>query len=162
MRCHVAWILRERNCADQDRLDRGTIYLRGLPTGTVQLMIRRIGYRSVSVGLVAKPDTRGVSIAAKMTPNETTLGTVVIEGKKVDLALFQNGFYTRQKNADGYFFPPERLEKTAAALSTMMNEIPSVKVAHLRGRNKDAGRVNLSPSPQPSKLTYLPERWPRG
>ena len=113
--------------------EKGEFTLRSLPTGTVQLMIRRIGYRSVSVGLVAKPDTRGVSIAARMTPNETTLGTVVIEGKKVDLALFQNGFYTRQKNADGYFFPPDRLEKTAASLSTMMNEIPSVRVAHVRG-----------------------------
>jgi hypothetical protein len=113
--------------------EKGEFALHGLPTGTVQLTIRRIGYREVSVGLVAKPDTRGVSIAAKMTPNETTLGTVVIEGKKVDLALFQNGFYTRQKDADGYFFPPERLAKTAASMSTMMNEIPSVKVAYSHG-----------------------------
>jgi len=113
--------------------EKGAFVLRGVPTGSVQLVIRRVGYRPVSVALVTKPDTRAVSIESTLTPNETTLGTVIIEGKKLDRALFENGFYDRQKKSDGHFFPPERMEKTAASLSTLMNEVPSLRVARSRG-----------------------------
>lgn len=113
---------------------KGEFTLHGVPTGTVQLDFRRIGYHPYSVGLQTQPGTTGVSVAATLVPNTTqVLGTVVIEGKIKDTNLFANGFYKRSRLATGTFFTPERMAHTAVSLGTMLMEVPQVKVARTKG-----------------------------
>jgi hypothetical protein len=109
----------------------GEFTISGIPRGTVDLLIRRIGYQPAVFGLATEPDVKGVTIAATLSPAVVELRTVVVEGKKLDLDLWQNGFYTRERRGSGVFFSPERLQRSGASVSTLMQEVPSVQV---RGR----------------------------
>jgi hypothetical protein len=109
----------------------GEFTIPGIPRGTIDVLIRRIGYQPATFGLETEPDVNGVSIAATLSPALVELRTVVVEGKKLDLDLWQNGFYSRELRGMGVFFSPERLQRSGASVSTLMQEVPSVQ---LRGR----------------------------
>jgi hypothetical protein len=74
-----------------------------------------------------------VTIEARLIPSAVTLGTVVVEGKSMDRQLWQSGYYKRKTLGDGVFFDPERLQHTAANLSTLMQEVPAVQIMTTRG-----------------------------
>ena len=113
---------------------KGEFTLDSVPTGSVQIDFRRVGYKAHSVTLQTRPKTTGVSVAATLVPNTTTvLGTVVIRGKAVDRDLLANGFYKRATSAQGYFFSPERMQKTQVSIGTMLNEVPQLRLGRTKG-----------------------------
>ena len=67
-----------------------------------------------------------------LVPSVVQLGTVVIEGKALDRNLWQAGFYERQRLGRGVYFDPEKLDRRATGLGTLVAEAPAVRV--FRGR----------------------------
>ena len=114
----------------------GSFALPGVPRGTIDLVVRRIGFIAQAVSLETKPDVTGVTIAVMMVPNAVTLGTIVVEGKTLDRDLWMKGFYKRKDLGRGYFFTPEQMAHTKISLSTLMSEVPSVSLATLRGNTR--------------------------
>jgi hypothetical protein len=104
------------------------------------IMVRRIGYQPQTFAIQTDSDVSGVSVKITLVPMAVSLGTMVIEGKKVDRQLWLNGFYKRQLVSFGVFFTPERLERTGASIATLMNEVPSLRVNHNRGTSTVLGR----------------------
>jgi hypothetical protein len=96
---------------------------------------------------------RQVSVEARLIPSAVTLGTVVVEGKTMDRALWLSGYYKRKMLGDGVFFDPERMRVTAANLSTIVREVPQVDVQTMAGgvrvpfRHVPAGIVGRVPCP---------------
>jgi len=111
----------------------GNFALPGVPRGTIDLAVRRIGFIAQAVSLETKPDVTGVSIAVTMVPNAVSLGTIVIEGKTLDRDLWTKGFYKRKDLGRGYFFTPEQMAHTKISLSSLISEVPSVSIRTLRG-----------------------------
>jgi hypothetical protein len=114
----------------------GNFSLAGVPRGTIDLVVRRMGFQANAVSLETKPDVTGVTIAVTMVPNAVSLGTIVIEGKTLDRDLWMKGFYKRQDMGRGYFFTPQQMAHTKISLSTLMTEVPSVALMTLRGNSR--------------------------
>lgn len=108
--------------------DSGTFLLADLTPDTVGLLVRRIGYKPVSTAFVIRPGYH-ITVAVKMTPSSVTLGTVVVEGKRMDAHLWKAGFYERSKLGMGTFFTPEYLEHHGSTVSGLIAEVPSVMIA---------------------------------
>jgi hypothetical protein len=113
--------------------DSGAFVLRNVPGGSVFIVVRRIGYIPGTLSFETEPALREVSIEARLIPSAVTLGTIVVEGKTLDRALWRDGYYKRKSLGDGVFFDPERMNKTAANLSTLMQEVPRVQIQTMRG-----------------------------
>lgn len=114
----------------------GNFSLSGVPRGTIDVVVRRIGFQANAVSLETKPDVTGVTIAVTMVPSAVTLGKIVIEGKTLDRDLWMKGFYKRQDMGRGYFYTPEQLAHTSASISTLVSEVPSVRLAEGRGNTR--------------------------
>lgn len=113
--------------------DSGAFVLRNVPGGSVFLVVRRIGYIPGTLSFETEPALREVSVEARLVASAVALGTVVIEGKTMDRQLWQSGYYKRKTLGDGVFFDPERMRMTAANLSTIMQEVPQVRIQVSRG-----------------------------
>ena len=61
-----------------------------------------------------------VTVTVRMTPSGVTLGTIVVEGKKLDARLWKTGFYRRAKAGMGTFFTPEQLEHRGTTISGLI------------------------------------------
>jgi hypothetical protein len=105
----------------------GGFLLTGVAPDTIQLLVRRIGYLPADVVLEAQAGLR-VELAVKLVPAVTELGTITIEGKQMDTRLWKTGFYDREKLGRGTLFGPDKLEHYGGTLSTIMREVPSVRV----------------------------------
>lgn len=120
--------------------DSGTFVLGELPPDTVELTVRRIGYKPVFTAFVIRPGLT-VSVAVRMTPSNVTLGTIIVEGKQVDTRLWKSGFYQRANLGSGTFFTPDYLEHHGSTMSGLISEVPSVRIERdVRGRATPMGR----------------------
>lgn len=122
--------------------DSGRFLLADLMPDTVELMVRRIGYRPVATAFVIRPGYH-IDVAVKMTPSGVTLGTIVVEGKRMDAHLWKAGFYERSKLGMGTFFTPEDLEHRGSTISGLIAEVPSVTIERDQ-RNRAAARAGLA------------------
>lgn len=61
-----------------------------------------------------------------MKPVGVQLGTIVVEGKRVDRELAANGFYQREHLKKGTFFGPERMARTVGPLTHQLLEAPRI------------------------------------
>ena len=111
----------------------GTFLLPGVTGDTVQLLVRRIGYRPADVLLTVEPHIKRVELAVKMVPAVMELGTITVEGRTLSTRLMQTGFYQRQKLGIGTFFDAEYLERFGGTLGGLMQQVPSVQVQYGRG-----------------------------
>jgi len=111
----------------------GTFLLPGVTGDTVQLLVRRIGYRPADVLLTVEPHIKRVELAVKMVPAVTELGTITVEGRTLSMRLMQTGFYQRQKLGIGTFFDAEYLEHFGGTLGGLLQQVPSVQVRYGRG-----------------------------
>ena len=118
----------------------GTFLLTGVEPDTVQLLVRRIGYRPADVVLAASAGLR-VELLVRMVPAAVELGTITIEGRTMDTRLWQSGFYDRQKVGSGTFFDPEFLARHRGTMDGLMRDAPGVRVQRDRyGRTVALGR----------------------
>jgi hypothetical protein len=105
----------------------GRFELGGVAPDTIQLLVRRIGYLPAEVVLEAQAGLR-VELAVKLVPATVELGTVVVEGRRMDTRLLQSGFYDRQKLGLGTYFTPDYLAHHGGSMDALMREVPSVRV----------------------------------
>jgi len=105
----------------------GRFVLEGVAPDTIQLLVRRIGYLPAEVVLEARAGLR-VELAVKLVPSVTELGTITVNGVRMDTRLWTSGFYDRQKLGSGTFFTPEYLERHAGSVGSLLREAPSVTV----------------------------------
>lgn len=99
---------------------------------TVQVLVRRIGYRPVDTLLAVAPDAQRVEVWMQMVPSAVQLGTIVVRGQSMNHGLWRTGFYDREKLGSGYFFNPARMERHQGTLTGLLYEVPSLTMQ--RGR----------------------------
>jgi hypothetical protein len=104
---------------------KGAFAFTGVPVGITQVTFRRIGYLPAVLAFEG-PENVVISLAATMKPAGVQLGTIVIEGKRVDRELAETGFYQRERLMKGTFFGPERMARTVAPLSYTLMDAPRV------------------------------------
>jgi hypothetical protein len=139
--------------------DSGTFLLRGLKPDTVDLLVRRIGFRPVTTAFVIQPGLT-VSVAVRMTPSDVTLGTIVVDGERVDSQLWQTGFYQRSKTGTGTFFTPDDLKHHGGTVSGLIAEVPSVRIQwDIRGRAGAIGRFGAKECPMNVFIDGALVRW---
>jgi hypothetical protein len=116
---------------------RGEFSIAGLPAGVVEFMARRIGYQPTNTAIQIEPGLT-VHVAIKLVPVATQLGTIVIEGKAVDRALWNTGFYQRRDGAMGQFFDAEYMKRYRTSLGGLLENVAAVRVQ--RGPSNQGGR----------------------
>ncbi len=111
--------------------ERGEFKLSGLRAGLLELTARRVGYHPIST-IVQVDSGLVVQLAIKLIPNAAELETVVVEGKRLNRTLVENGYYERQKLGAGYFMDPDYLARHSTGISSLVRTIPSVQVSRTR------------------------------
>ncbi|HEX2600676.1 MAG TPA: carboxypeptidase regulatory-like domain-containing protein [Gemmatimonadaceae bacterium] len=112
----------------------GEFLLSNLTDRSLNLFVRRIGYGPVSFGINVDATVTSVSIRARLLPVAVAIGTVVVEGRVLDKDLWDKGFYKRMNGATtGTFFTPERLANSSVNVSTLISEVPRLRIAQGRG-----------------------------
>ena len=107
----------------------GGFVLRGVPTDTVQLVVRRIGYRPAMVEVAPAPAGGTAEIEVSLVPNAVQLRTVIVEGRAFDGQLWDAGFYQRERVGSGRFYGPELLERFGGAtIGTLLRETPRLMI----------------------------------
>lgn len=131
---------------------RGEFSIPNLPAGIVEFTARRIGYSPVTTAVQIDPGVT-VHLAVKLVPVATQLGTIVVEGKRLDKALWQTGFYQRQLTGRGSYFDDEYLRRFGGGLGTLMLNVPTVRLA--RASNGSALAVGKLPNGSDCSLNIL-------
>src|SRR5215203_188238 len=119
---------------------RGEFTIPDIDAGLIEFTARRIGYNPVTTAVQVDPGLR-VSLAVKLTPLATQLGTIVVEGKRLDKTLWQTGFYKRRDGAGGTFFDAEYMSHFHAGLSSLISTIPSVKLTRTNNMSVPVGKL---------------------
>lgn len=111
--------------------DDGTFTLSGLPSGTHEAVVRKIGFAKVSeiVNLAA----RAPSEVAILLEQATVLGTVHIVGK-MDDGLSKIGFLARKQQGRGIYFTPEQIaDRNPAVMTDLIRMSAGVRVIQASG-----------------------------
>ena len=116
---------------------RGEFSISGLPAGIVEFIARRIGYQPMNSAIQIDPGVT-VHLAIKLVPLATQLGTIVIEGKRMDRALWNTGFYQRRDRGTGHYFDAEYMKRFNTSLGGLLENVASVRVE--RGPSHQGGR----------------------
>jgi hypothetical protein len=106
---------------------RGEFSIPGLTPGLLQFTARRIGYTPVVTGIRVDPGVT-VQLSVKLVPAAIELGTMIVEGKRLDKTLWQTGFYQRQNVGLGTYFDNVYLSHFQASLANLVGNIASVTV----------------------------------
>lgn len=122
---------------------RGEFSIPNLPAGIVEFTARRIGYSPVTTAVQIDPGVT-VHLAVKLVPLAIQLGTIVVEGKRLDKALWQTGFYQRQLTGRGSYFDDNFLRSFGGGIGTLMLNVPTVRLA--RASNGSALAVGKLPN----------------
>jgi hypothetical protein len=106
---------------------RGEFRITDLEPGTIDFISRRIGYQPTNTTIQVEPGLT-VHLAIKLVPVAIQLGTMIIEGKPIDRALWQTGFYQRQATGAGQYFDAEYMKSHHASLGALMENVAAVSV----------------------------------
>lgn len=107
---------------------RGEFALLDVPAGAIRFTSRRIGYVPTSTQIEVGPGAV-VHLAVKLVPVATQLGTIVVEGKKLDKALWQTGFYQRRDAGLGTYFDSEFMKHWHSGIANLAGAVPTIQVA---------------------------------
>ena len=105
----------------------GEFTLSDVPGGNVLLYVRRIGYVPGTLEFRSDPSLKSISVLARLVPAAVSLGTIVVEGKRLDIDLYRNGFYRRRNLGRGVYMDEGRIAR-APSLGTAANEVAGVRV----------------------------------
>lgn len=104
---------------------RGEFSIGGLAAGLIEFTARRIGYNPVTTAVQVDPGLI-VHLSVKLTPLAIQLGTIVVEGRRLDKTLWQTGFYQRQQTGAGQYFDDEYFRRYQISLGTVVSSVPNV------------------------------------
>jgi Carboxypeptidase regulatory-like domain len=106
--------------------DDGTFTLDGLPSGTHEAVVRKIGFAKVSQ--IVHLATRTPSTMNVVLEQATVLGTIHIVGK-MDDGLSKVGFLARKQQGRGWYQTPEQIaDKNPSEMSDLMRMTNGMKV----------------------------------
>ena len=107
----------------------GAFVIRGVPTDTVQIAVRRIGFRPASIEVAPAAPGMTATFQIALVPNPIQLRTVIVEGRAFDAQLWDVGFYKRERVGTGRYYGPEFLERFGgASLGTLLRETPRLMI----------------------------------
>jgi len=113
----------------------GRFVLRGVANGPTQLVARRVGYDSASV-TVAAATTGAAPDVSIVLARTRRLNEIVVEGQAYDRALWDRGFYHRQKVASGMFFDRDAITHFGGnGLSSLVQQAPRVDVRRINNQD---------------------------
>jgi hypothetical protein len=107
--------------------ERGEFSLRSLPSGTRELVVRKVGYESaiLPVELTRREPRQVVVTLAALAP---TLPTVEVRASMQD-GLRRAGFFDRKAMGMGYYVSPDMIDSIRPrALSDLLNAAPGIQV----------------------------------
>ncbi|HEX6574520.1 MAG TPA: carboxypeptidase-like regulatory domain-containing protein [Gemmatimonadaceae bacterium] len=107
---------------------RGEFSIPGLAPGVIEFMARRIGYTPINTAVQVEPGLRAVHVAVKLMPLAIELGTIVVDGKRMDKTLWQTGFYRRAEIGNGTYFDDAYMRNFKAGMASLMSTVTSVYV----------------------------------
>ena len=110
----------------------GELRLAGIPAGTYQVRVRRLGFAATSLLVPLEQDS--TRLAVLLRPSAATLDTVHVR-ESVIVAEEHRQFQLRRRRGLGRFLGPEDLEKTN------MLEFPVVAAQHFPGLALITGRA---------------------
>lgn len=119
---------------------RGEFSIADVEGGLIQFTARRIGYNPVTTAVQVDPGLK-VSLAVRLTPLAIQLGTIVVEGKRLDKTLWQTGFYKRRDAGAGTFFDSDYMDHFHAGLSSLVSTIPSVRLTRTNNMSVPVGKL---------------------
>jgi hypothetical protein len=109
----------------------GRFALRGLPDGDLTVVARKVGYDSTSAN-VPPGATGATSGLTLVLVRAHRLNEIVVEGKVYDRALWDRGFYHRQKVASGTFFDTDAIDHFGGdGLGSLVRQAPRVDVRNI-------------------------------
>ncbi|HEX6574789.1 MAG TPA: carboxypeptidase regulatory-like domain-containing protein [Gemmatimonadaceae bacterium] len=109
----------------------GEFTIAGVRPGIVELTARRVGYTPISTQVQADAGLI-VQLAIKLVPAANELETVVVEGKRLNRTLVDNGFYQREKLGMGSFMNPEYLSQHRTGIASLLRMTPSIQMTRTR------------------------------
>ena len=119
---------------------RGEFSITNLPAGIVEFTARRIGYQPTTTAIDIDPGVK-VQVAVKLVPVAVQLGTMVIEGKTLDRALWNTGFYQRRDSGRGHYFDNEFFDRSEMSLGGLLEGVAGIRVN--RGTSGRGGPVPM-------------------
>ena len=119
---------------------RGEFSIPNLPAGIVEFTARRIGYQPTTTAIQIEPGLT-VHVAVKLVPVPVELGTMVIEGKAMDRALWNTGFYQRRDSGRGQYFDSDFFKRYQASLGGLMEGLAGIRVN--RGTGGRSGPIPM-------------------
>jgi len=110
----------------------GAFEIRDVPAragDTLRLVVRRIGFAPRDLRIPIEGAGRRVAIDVRLVPAAVALRTVVVEGRAVDAALHDVGYYRRERQSRGAFFDADDLRHFGGAgLGSLLRQVPRVTV----------------------------------
>lgn len=106
---------------------RGEFTIPDIPGGLVTFTARRIGYTPAITAIQVDPGLT-VQLAVKLVPAAIELGTIVVEGRRMDKSLWQTGFYQRQQTGMGHYFDDAFLANFHSGMGALLTNVPTVRV----------------------------------
>jgi hypothetical protein len=119
----------------------GRFALRGLPGGELTIVARKVGYDSTSAN-VPPAATGAASEVTLILVRAHRLREIVVEGKVYDRALWDRGFYHRQKVFSGTFFDTDAVEHFGGdGLGSLVRQAPRVDVRNIGNADDAFSRI---------------------
>ncbi len=123
---------------------RGEFSIKELPAGIVEFTARRIGYQPTTTAIEIDPGVT-VHVAVKLVPVAVELGTMIIEGKALDRALWNTGFYQRRDAGRGHYFDADFFKRSNVSIGGLLEGVAGVRVN--RGTSGRGGPVPMGRMP---------------
>ena len=113
----------------------GRFHLAGIPAGTNDFTVMRIGYRSVSFTTTLAPDS--TLVIAIMLRRISTLEEVEVKAASISPRLERQGYYKRRTQGIGSFVTPDRVDSLShvATPSQLLRDVRGIEV-QCGGRSK--------------------------
>jgi hypothetical protein len=125
--------------------EHGAFHLGEMAADTIRLVVRRIGFDSVSLSLPLLHSGIRTELIIAMRRTHS-LAVITVEGKAYDQFLWDKGFYRRQKTASGSFFDPDFLEHFGGSgLGSVLREAQRVDVRRINNQEYAFSAVGGSP-----------------
>lgn len=120
----------------------GRFLLPGMPAEPMELVVRRIGYERTSLHVVPTQPGVRIELAVQLASAPFRLPSVLVEGKAYDKALWDAGFYKRERVGYGKYFDPDFMQHYGgASLATLVREVPRVHLEQYGDQWYAYGRI---------------------
>lgn len=128
----------------------GRFVFASVPMGGYVLLVRRLGFRPVTLAVAASPPT--LRLTVRMTALAQQLAEVSVEGRAEAYRSRLAGFEERRSRRVGHFITREQIDRHAGSnVTDLLRELPGVRVGRLNGLDH-AVRLRGAPC---APLVYL-------